>query len=91
MFCKVIKFSSKVSEYIFRKGREYYHYATVLTLLRPMSKATLSMHCGRLSYSVAFREFIEYLTLLDSDASDTEVTFAISVIMCHHDSMSSKP
>ncbi|XP_076800040.1 coiled-coil domain-containing protein 33-like [Clavelina lepadiformis] len=42
-----------------KKGEDYYKYAGILTLLRPRSKASTSMHCGRLSYGVALREHVD--------------------------------
>ncbi|XP_077969150.1 coiled-coil domain-containing protein 33-like isoform X1 [Styela clava] len=41
------------------KGEDYYKYSGVLTLLRPLTRASISMHCGRLSYIVAFHEYRE--------------------------------
>lgn len=42
-----------------KKGENYYNYSDVLTLLRPLTRASISMHCGRLSFKVAFHEYLE--------------------------------
>lgn len=56
-----------------RRGEDIYRYSDILTLLRPLSKATLSMHCGRLSYSVAFHEYVTDDVLDDTSDDDVEV------------------
>merc|ERR1712096_394015 len=47
------------------RGENYYKYAGIITLLRPFTKSSISMHCGRISYSVAFREDVEATDVAD--------------------------
>nr|XP_026689989.1 coiled-coil domain-containing protein 33 isoform X4 [Ciona intestinalis] len=41
-----------------KKGEDFYRYSGIITLLRPLSRSSISMHCGRLSYTVALKEFL---------------------------------
>jgi len=49
------------------RGENYYKYAGIITLLRPFTKSSISMHCGRISYSVAFREDVEATDIADQN------------------------
>ncbi|XP_077979559.1 coiled-coil domain-containing protein 33-like [Glandiceps talaboti] len=39
-----------------RKGEDMYNYSGIMTLFRTLTKEPISMHCGRLKYTVSMRE-----------------------------------
>uniref|UniRef100_F6YC34 C2 domain-containing protein n=1 Tax=Ciona intestinalis TaxID=7719 RepID=F6YC34_CIOIN len=86
-----------------KKGEDFYRYSGIITLLRPLSRSSISMHCGRLSYTVALKEFLYSETgyvdrnlVPTSLKSSKETTFVLSKDSLHsedsfHISMSPTP
>lgn len=52
----------------------------MLTLLRPLIRASISMHCGRLSYVVAFHEYVDPDQDI-AEESDEETDTVVSYLL----------